>query len=565
MMQFSDDPQVAENQMQAIIYYLTAFGYIDGDFAPSERAFVRQFIARIIEERVSGAQGIDPAQRSTLIAEYTGHFYGVFSVIDEGIKALFDEAVADNEDTHEFVYSKIKLRAFELFKGFDEENQQQLFDTVRELVNADGVAHPNEVKFCEELTALLKSEIPLEEADLEQMAPPDLKLTPAAPTAPPRVENHPFFERVERHYSRNPEVIREQAAADYQLMEAMIAKLDEQRARGEGKLLGRNSVAELAAQEPFLDGHVYVLPAKPGREYEIIVLGDLHGCYSCLKAALMQSDFFAKVQAFKNDPQHHPDVKLVLLGDYIDRGVFSYTGILRAAMQLFVSAPEHVYVLRGNHEYYLQYRGKILGGVKPAEAILTHEGYLPPEMFEMYKRLFDSLPNLLFFDRFLFVHAGIPRDDTLAEKYTDLASLNDPDMLFQMMWSDPSETDFIPAELQKKNARFPFGRLQFRSFMARVGANTMVRGHEKVDAGFKKVYDDGVAVLLNLFSSGGKDNNDLPIDSSYRKVTPMALTIKHKDGQNTATPWLIDYARYQSPEKNAFFKAPMEIQFRSDH
>jgi hypothetical protein len=93
----------------------------------------------------------------------------------------------------------------------------------------------------------------------------------------------------------------------------------------------------------------------------------------------------------------------------------------------------------------------------------------------------------------------------------------------------------------------------------------MVRGHEKVEEGFKKVYDDGVSVLLNLFSAGGKTNNDLPADSSYRAVTPMALTIRHKDGQSTAAPWLIDYARYQSPDKNAFFKSPMEIQFRSDH
>ena len=50
MMQFSNDPQVAENQMQAIIYYLTAFGYIDGDFAPSEKAFIREYIGQLVEE-----------------------------------------------------------------------------------------------------------------------------------------------------------------------------------------------------------------------------------------------------------------------------------------------------------------------------------------------------------------------------------------------------------------------------------------------------------------------------------------------------------------------------------
>ena len=32
MLQFSKDPEVAERQMQAIIFYLTTFGYIDGEF-----------------------------------------------------------------------------------------------------------------------------------------------------------------------------------------------------------------------------------------------------------------------------------------------------------------------------------------------------------------------------------------------------------------------------------------------------------------------------------------------------------------------------------------------------
>jgi hypothetical protein len=563
MMEFNSDPQVAENQMRAIIFYLTAFGYIDGEFAPSEKNFVREYIRKVIEHHVLSSAGVKPEEQDALIKGYSAHFLGVFREIDDGVQSLFTEAVSEGEDMNGFVYSKLKLRAFELFKSFDEPNQRQLLNTIHELINADGVAHPNEVKFCEELEALLAAEIPLDEGDLVPMAP--LKLEVAPPVTPwPRVENHPFFERVEQHYSRDPQIIREQAAADYHLMESMLKKLDEQRAAGEGQLRGVQNVGQLKGQPPLLDGYIYVDQPPPGAECELLVLGDLHGCYSCLKAALMQADFFAKVQAFRNDPTKNPNMKLVLLGDYIDRGVFSYTGILRTAMQLFVTAPDHVYMLRGNHEYYLEYKGRILGGVKPAEAILTHEKHLPREMFEMYKKLFEALPNMLFFDRFLFVHAGIPRDDTLEEKWTDLSSLNDWDIRFQMMWSDPSEADFIPAELQKKNARFPFGKLQFRSFMGRVGANTLVRGHEKVDEGFRKVFDDGTAVLLNLFSSGGRNNNDLPPDSSYRSVKPMALTIKYQDGQSTATPWLIDYERYNSPANNAFFAAPAEIQFRGE-
>jgi hypothetical protein len=220
-------------------------------------------------------------------------------------------------------------------------------------------------------------------------------------------------------------------------------------------------------------------------------------------------------------------------------------------------------MLRGNHEYYIEYKGKVYGGVRPAEAISTLSDYMPKEVFEAYMRFFEMLPNALLFDRTLFVHAGIPRDDTLAEKWQDLSSLNDPDIRFQMLWSDPSAADFVPNELQKQNARFPFGRLQFHSFMSKLGTNVMVRGHEKVIEGFKTVYDDGQVLLLNLFSAGGAENEDLPPDSSYRAVTPMALTIKWKDGQQTATPWRINWEAYNSPARNLFFQHPPEIEFKA--
>jgi uncharacterized tellurite resistance protein B-like protein len=563
MMVFSDDPQVAEQQMHAIIFYLTTFGYIDGDFDLSEKQYVRDYIHEVITHRVETARGdFDDALKRELISKYTTHFHEVFGEIDNGVRQLFTEAVAKDEDQETFVYQKLKLRCFEIFRGFDETNQKNLLGTVDELIHADGTVHPAEEKFRTELYALLEKEVPLDEGDISEVAPAAVEVSEPA-TPEPRVENHPFFERLEHHYAADPEAIKTQAAADLQLLHMATAKFDEQRQGGAGKLAGHHNVADFAGQPEFLDGHVYVCQPPPGREVELIVLGDLHGCYSCLKAALMQSDFFAKVQAFKTDPRKNPEPKLVLLGDYIDRGQYSFNGVLRTVLQLFLTVPEHIYLLRGNHEYYVEYKGRIYGGVRPAEAISTLEPYVPQEMFAEYMKFFESMPNMLIFDKTLFVHAGIPRDSLVSERWKDLSSLNDPDIRFQMMWSDPSEADFIPDELQQKNARFPFGRLQFRSFMARLGTNTMVRGHEKVDAGFKKVYDDGVTLLFNLFSAGGKNNDDLPPESSYRSVTPMAATIRFKDGKHTVTPWALDYERYNSPERNAFFKMPPAIEFRA--
>jgi len=557
MLTFSSDGATADKQMRAVIFYLTTFGYIDGDFDSSEKAFVRDYIGKLVRHRVDGALGADQQSlRQELTKKHTTHFLEVFEGIDHQVLDLFTEAVSEGEAQDDFVHAKLKLRCFEIFKEFDAGNQEQLMETIDELIHADGVVHPAETKFRGELAELLEAELEVEMLEDADHHPASIR--PSVPPQPAQ-ENHPFFDQFEHHYAASPAGLMKQVSADQQLMDKVVDTLKAMRVKGAGKLRGHQSVTEFAGQDPFLDGHVSVIPTKPGEDYELTVVGDLHGCYSCLKAVLMQSNFFEKVRLYKADPSKHPNPQLVLLGDYIDRGMFSYQGVLRSAMQLFVTAPEHVHMLRGNHEYYVEHEGVVYGAVRPSEAMETLKPHFSQDAFHRYLTLFDALPNMLLFERFLFVHAGIPRDATMKEQYMDLSGLNAWDIRFQMMWSDPSTADVIPAALQEQSARFPFGRLQCQAFLQRIGCHTLVRGHEKVEEGFARVYDDDNQLLLTLFSSGGKDNNDLPSDSSYRDVTPMALTIRFKDGESTISPWEIDYRTYNDPELNHFFKTQAPI------
>jgi hypothetical protein len=574
MLRFSRDPNAAEQQMRAIIFYLTAFGYIDGHFDLSEKTFIRLYIRQLVEARADEAMpNADLSVRADVVRRFVTHFHEVFEEIDRDVRGLFTEVVAQGENLEEFVLAKLKLRGYEIFRSFDLDNQRALLETIDELISADGKVHPEEAAFRDEVRVLLEqaSAPTPEPADDDPLAYLPAPIPPLAleieqpQLVEPREEDHPFFAGSEQHYSADPVRMRKQAETDYQLIVSTMRRFDEQRAAGKGKLAGKRSVDAFAGQAPFLDEHIYVHPLAEDTTYEITVLGDLHGCYSCLKAALMQADFFAKVEAWRIDPIHNPHPKLVFLGDYIDRGRFSYNGVLRTVMQMFLSVPEHVYVLRGNHEYYIEYNGRIYGGVRPAEAINSLAGYMPNEMFEAYMRLFESMPNMLLFHRVLFVHAGVPRDATLRDKWSDLSSLNDPELRFQMLWSDPSEADYIPEDLQAQNARFPFGRVQFERFMAEVGCTMMVRGHEKILSGFTTSFEGSPVRLLNLFSAGGANNADLPIDSSYREVTPMALTMRiSPDGTVKVTPWPIEYERYNDPRRNAFFALPPEIEHRAE-
>jgi hypothetical protein len=550
MAMFSPDPAVAKQQMLAIVYLLTAFGHMDGKFALSEKRFVQERIAKLVEERMLEAVR-DPLARQVATERATQQFQRVAAAIDKEIASLFTESVAEGESTEQFVYSKVALRCYELLRRFDEAGQAQLLEVVRELILADGVAHPQEQRLHDDVQRLLAEPVEIEIVE----AAPDtvfeqrpIEIEKAQPLAP-RVDDHPFFTNAERSYPRDTIGFTKSATQDLELVRKVKSTLEEQRAAGAGKLAGAKTFADFAGQAPFLDGHVYVLPPDPAVEYELVVLGDLHGCYSCLKAALMQTDFLAKVQAHADDPEHTPDVRLVLLGDYIDRGRFSYDGVLRMAMRLFVAAPHAVYFLRGNHEYYLGHEGRILAPVRPAEGMMGLKGLANDAYFREYMQLFETLPTSLSFDRFFFVHAGIPRAAALAEKWKDLSSLNDPDLRFQMMWSDPSDTEVVPDELQAAAARFGYGSQQFRQFLARIGASVLVRGHERIVDGFRSTFDD---TLFTLFSAGGSKSQDLPEDSNYREVTPMGLTIRWRDGVSRVTPFAIDWSRYSDPTRNRF-------------
>ncbi|MBZ5712669.1 metallophosphoesterase family protein [Nannocystis pusilla] len=562
MIQLHSDPSVAEQQIEALIFYLTTLGYIDSEFDIREKAFVRAFLRELVTARIDAGGPLDAELRFERIENQHEHYVQRFQEIDREIKNLLTEAVADGEDPQRFVVSQLKLRCFEMFQGLDEDNRQHLLEVVDRFIAADGQVHPDEAAFRNDLAELLGAELILEDAALESVG---VEVREPTQLSVPAQDNHPFFAKFEYHYSADPAQLQRQFAADLALLDKVEEKWEEYRVRGRGRLEGRASVADFVGGDEFLDEHVYVLPAKPGRSYELIVLGDLHGCYSCLKAAVHQSNFIEKVRRFQADPDNNPDVRLVLLGDYIDRGRFSYNGVLRTILNLFLAAPDHVFVLRGNHEYYIEYQGRVYGGVRPAEAINSLTPHLGADVFGRFLDFFDAMPNMLLFDQMLFVHAGIPRDSLIADKWADLASLNREDIRFQMLWSDPSKAEIVPDELQKASARFAFGRQQFRKFMQRIGCNALVRGHEKVNAGFKNHYSDADIRLFTLFSAGGADNDDLPPDSNYRDVRPMALTITSKDGLVEATPWPIDYARYQDPRLNNFFSSAPEIDISPQH
>ena len=203
MLTFSTNPDVAEQQMNAIIFYLTAFGYIDGEFDFTEKTFVRIYIRQLVAARARTAMpDADGPTRDEITERFVKHFLEVFEQIDRSVKDLFDEAVADGEDVEKLVYAKLKLRSYEIFQTFDDANQRELLATVDELIYADGSVHPEEQRFRTELEALLDSAttaLTIEEVEVVREQNRVAIGGPAALRS--RHEDHPFFAGFEQHYS----------------------------------------------------------------------------------------------------------------------------------------------------------------------------------------------------------------------------------------------------------------------------------------------------------------------------------------------------------------------------
>lgn len=566
MLELNPNPVMARQEMTGLIFYLAAFSYIDGEFDPSELGFIETTIRRVLERRVDASpHGADPALREALVSRFAAEFDEVFEAAKREVTSLLSESVMEAESRQAFVANKLKERCLEVYLGFDPAAREQLLAAVGELLVADGHAHEAELQLRDELVALL-NEAGEPEASLELRA---LSLPPLPVQVrehdewPHQPADHPYFARLERRYTADAAERVALLDADQALIRAATEALGRQRAAGQGRLAGLVSVdqlaeaAERAGARSWLDGYVHALMPRPGHPVDVTVLGDLHGCYSCFKAALMQARFFEKLVAFERDPAHHPDPVLILLGDYLDRGAFGFEGVMRLALDLFVNAPDHVVLLRGNHEIFVEHEGTIHSAVRPAESISSLRPIAPRAALEAYMHLFEVLPCVVLFGRLLLVHGGVPRDVTIKERLHDLAGLNDPQVLLQMLWSDPSSVDVIPRTLQDGSYRFAFGRLQCQGFLRRLGCHTLIRGHDKVDEGCRRAFDDPGVLALTLFSAGGAENRDLPPTSAYRRVTPKALTIGSAGGLDdpiTIDAWPIDWAPYNSPALNGFYR-----------
>ena len=138
-----------------------------------------------------------------------------------------------------------------------------------------------------------------------------------------------------------------------------------------------------------------------------LVVGDIHGKLALFNRLLAETNYQAGAD------------KLVLIGDLVDRGEDS-RGVVARAMELKNEAPDHVVILKGNHEAMMiaalarpeSEQAELWfynGGIETLQSYMDENGSLnvPVEHLDFI----EALPTWHEDDHAIYVHAGLPEGE----------------------------------------------------------------------------------------------------------------------------------------------------------
>lgn len=262
-------------------------------------------------------------------------------------------------------------------------------------------------------------------------------------------------------------------------------------------------------------------------QFPIVVVGDIHG------------NLYDLIRIF-DKCGYPPETKYLFLGDYVDRGSHSIE-VLLLLFALKNKFPEHIYMLRGNHE--------TLRISKAYGLYQECKNKYNKDLFYQFNILFMSLPITALINNSIFcVHGGISPHLHDLEEFRKLAKphqiINDS-IFGDLLWSDPS----LSVQGFARNSRgcgVLFSKESVETFLDENNLKLLIRSHEKCSAGYKWTFKK--SRCLTIFSSTdycGHNNNGLVVsisaDSNIKKAVFSPLPPEEKYHKVVNYPcWLLE-------------------------
>ena len=261
------------------------------------------------------------------------------------------------------------------------------------------------------------------------------------------------------------------------------------------------AIAELA-QKQFEQEPALLTLAPP-----ITVVGDLHG---------QLLDLYRIFTRFGLPPA----TRYLFLGDIVDRGSFSMETVTLVFL-LKVMYPEHIYVLRGNHEFRAT---SMFGGFLDEINSVYMRG---TAVFDAFVACFAHIPLVAKIDTIICLHAGLSPDFVSLQQVADLQKPieeSEAPLLSGILWSDPTEDETTSFASSRRGAGFYFGLSAFQSFMSANGLTTMIRGHQCTD-GVNTTFGGACITVFSASNYCGSVQNraGVVVIKEQNKIKPIVL------------------------------------------
>ena len=259
-----------------------------------------------------------------------------------------------------------------------------------------------------------------------------------------------------------------------------------------------------------------------------IVVGDIHGNVDDL------------IRIFEKQG-YPPEQKYLFLGDYVDRGDFSVE-VLLILYSLKFLFPEHIYLIRGNHE---------------SETVTSFYGFKiecsRKYSQKVYFKFSDSFLYLPFAaiinNKYFCVHGGISPQTMNLEELSKIKRPIDNDSslaITGLVWSDPQK-NARGFQKSDRGTGFLFNDQKLNQFLKRNNLELMIRSHEVCVTGMEKTLNKCVTIFSNTNYCGMNNNACICLISEdkngnyvqYIKFSP--LTRKERKKRRIIIPeWILD-------------------------
>jgi len=247
---------------------------------------------------------------------------------------------------------------------------------------------------------------------------------------------------------------------------------------------------------------------------ELVVIGDIHGDLKTFLKILED----IKLEHYLANPNN----KIILLGDYVDRGPKSIE-VLYAICNLKQRYPNSIILMRGNHEAPAEYP------FSSHDLPLKIIDYYGMDMgkFIYYKKIFPFFRLLMLTTiiqkLLLLVHGGLPTIEVTTTNYRSHIANAQENILQnrimeEILWNDP-RSEILGGHDWEKSRRGVgkhFGINISRKWLEATGTRAIIRGHEPCE-GYKL---DHAGIVITIFSCKDPYPN---FDAAYISIAGKKL------------------------------------------